>query len=152
MKTINLHSHVLALSALMMLNSSGGEVLLHIGPLVSIPTSSFAYRDADSEDLTFEKQFHVSSEVLSKAPAAGLKNQSAPVSAARAIELASQSVYQGQTKSFNVRRLELLISATVTSQQLDYYLIEMEVNGSTEHRIVLMDGSVIKPTLKKVEK
>lgn len=152
MKTIPLHSHVLALFALIVLSSPGEEVLLHTGPTVSTPISSSASLDNTTEELTFVKQFHIDSDALSKLPAAGLTNASAPVSAARAIELASRSVIVGEPRSFNVRRLELLVSSTTLPKRIDYYLIEMEMNGTAEHRIILMDGSVIKPRLKKAGK
>lgn len=151
MQTLPRPLFVFAFLVAMVRISFGGEVLLHSGPMVSTPVSSLASRDKDGEELNFLKQFFIGSEELEILPSSASENESAPISAIRAIELATQSVDMGGRRSFNVKRMELLVSATAP-KSINYYLVEMQVNGSTEHRVVLMDGSVIKPRLKRVGK
>lgn len=130
--------------------SSGGEVLLHSCPTISIPVSSLSSPERTSEELVFLKQFFISSEALEQLPHAIDTTTSAPLSAIRALELATASDGIDKSRSFVVKRLELIASAT--PKPVDFYLIEMLANGSTEHRIVLMDGSVLKPRLKNTGK
>ncbi|MES2438158.1 MAG: hypothetical protein V4584_03790 [Verrucomicrobiota bacterium] len=134
-------------------NASGGEVLLHSGPEISTEVSSYGSRESAGPELRFLKQFFIASEVLDKLPSPDIANESAPVSAVRAIDLASRSVDLGERRSFNVTRLELLRTNTpALGKPVDYYLVEMRVNGSTEHRVVLMDGTVLKSRLKTAVK
>ncbi len=151
MKTLSRPLLVFALVAAMVRTSCGDEVLLHSGPSVSTEVSSFASRDQVGEELHFLKQFFIASETVEKLPSLDLLHQAAPISAARAIELAAATVDLGDRKIFNVKRLELLV-ATATRRPVDYYIIEMLVNGSSEHRAVLMDGTVLKPRLTRVGK
>lgn len=126
--------------------SSGGEVLLHNGPTVSTPISSMESPETTSEELEFLKQFFIDTELLEKLPQAIDTTASAPLGAIRAIELAGKSGDLDKSRAFVVKRLEFLTSTT--PKRVDYYLVEMQVNGSTEHRIVMMDGTVLEPRLK----
>lgn len=130
--------------------SSGGEILLHSGPNVSTPVSSLASPETTSEELEFIKQFFIDSELLEKLPSRIDTTMPAPLSAIHAIELASKSDDLDKSRMFVVKRLEFLTSAT--QKTVDFYLIEMQVNGSSEHRIVLMDGTILKPRLKLMGK
>jgi hypothetical protein len=129
---------------------SAGEVLLHSCPSISIPVSSLSSPERTSKELVFLKQFFIGSEALEKLPHAIDITGSAPLGAVRALELATASDGIDKSRSFVVKRLEFLTSAT--PKPVDFYLIEMLANGSTEHRVVLMDGSIIKPRLKNVGK
>jgi hypothetical protein len=130
--------------------SLAGEVLFHTGPTVSTPVSSLESPEKTSEELEFIKQFFIDSGLLEKLPPAIDTTASAPLGAIRAIELAGQSGDLDKSRTFVVKRLEFLTSTT--PKRVDFYLVEMQVNGSTEHRIVLMDGTVLKPRLKNVGK
>lgn len=126
------------------------EVMIHEGPEMSVGVQSLAgFKESDRE-LVFRKQFLVDSVRLSELSQSGVPYNKADLSAIKAIEAATATVDLGQRKDFKVTRLELLKSPA--PQPVDFYLIEMLVNGSTEHRIVLMDGTVIKPRLKQVGK
>lgn len=126
------------------------EVMIHQGPEMSVGVQSLAGSKESDRELVFRKQFFVDSSHLSELSQSGVPYKKPDLSAIKAIEVATATVDLGQRKDFKVTRLELL--KTTTSQPVDFYLIEMLVNGSTEHRIVLMDGTVIKPRLKQVGK
>jgi hypothetical protein len=125
------------------------DVLLHELPEIVMPIASLASAEKVGEELVFRKQFFIAGEVLEKLPAARMEIEDIPVGAAHAVEAAVRSLdFEG--RGFRVRRMELLASAG--AKPVDFYLIEMLVNGSSEHRIVLMDGSVIRPRLRNIKK
>ncbi|RYD42765.1 MAG: hypothetical protein EOP85_10845 [Verrucomicrobiaceae bacterium] len=127
------------------------ELLLHEGPEMSVGVDSLAGFEESAEELVFRKQFFIDSDVLRKLPGTVDTVTNPAMDATGAIDAAKATVDLGQRNTFRVIRLDFLRSKTVDT--VDFYLIEMLVNGSTEHRIVLMDGSVIKPRLtrKKTE-
>lgn len=149
MKTLvpRIASLILALAS----GALGAEVLLHDGPDVSTSIESFSKTGDVKEDLVFRKQFFISHSTLETLPGVIDQITDPAISATRAIETAKETVDLGQKKGFRVVRLEFL-TTTTTPKPVDFYLIEMLVNGSAEHRIVLMDGSVLKPRLKQVGK
>lgn len=126
---------------------TGQEVLFHEGPKVSTSVEVFAPSGTNSEELVFQKQFFIDRLVLARLSQSGAPLKVHSISAVDALRAAEGSVDLGQQKRFRVIRLEQLKSNTPSP--IDFYLIEMLVNGSTEHRIVLMDGTVLKPRLKK---
>ncbi|GAA5120000.1 hypothetical protein JIN84_21015 [Luteolibacter yonseiensis] len=144
------NSFLFLVSTLLAGLSSAGEVLLHNGPTVSTPVSSMESPEKTSKELEFIKQFFIDTGLLEKLPPAIDTTASAPLGAIRAIELAGKSDDLDKSRAFVVKRLEFL--TTATAKRVDFYLVEMQVNGSTEHRIVLMDGTVLKPRLKNVGK
>ncbi|RYD27258.1 MAG: hypothetical protein EOP87_21450 [Verrucomicrobiaceae bacterium] len=126
------------------------DVMIHEGPEMSVGVESLAGSKESERELVFRKQFFVDRVHLSELARSGAPYKKLDLSAIKAIEVATATVDLGQRKDFKVVRLELLKSTT--PQPVDFYLIEMLVNGSAEHRIVLMDGSVLKPRLKKIGK
>jgi hypothetical protein len=126
------------------------EVLIHDGPDVTTPIESLPKAGVIKEVMVFRKQFFLDRVHLSKFMQSGSPYKKHGLSAIKAIEAASATVDLGQRKNFKVVRLELLKSSV--PQPVDYYLIEMLVNGSDEHRVVMMDGTVINPRLKRVTK
>lgn len=139
---------LLAILTLSSVSAFAAEVLIHSGPMVSMPISSLSSPERDSEELNFIKQFFIDSKQLAALPP---PSKPVPISAERAIELAKKTVDPGgSVRTFSVEKHELLTATVGDSKSIEYYLIEMRVNGSTEHRIVLMDGVVIKSRLKRV--
>ena len=142
--------HIFLLLGLSNLRGLCEDVLLHRGPTVSTSISSSPTLDRNAEELVFVKEFHVDSSLLAKLPSTHLPPAAVPVSAERAIELAKKTVELGDSpRGFTVEKLELLTTKAGDSKTVEYYLIEMLVNGSSETRVVLMDGSVIRPQLKR---
>lgn len=88
------------------------------------------------------------SEILAKMPD-DLYNP-VPLSTTKAIELASKSAEVEERKDpFPVRKLELL-TFEVGPKQIRYYLVTLMTDRSAEtHRVILMDGTVVKPRLRK---
>ncbi len=125
--------------------ASAAEILLHDGPDVSIALQSPSKAANVEDGLAFKKQFYVDPETLRKQPPTIDTLSNPATNASTAINAAKATVDLGQKETFRVVRLELLRSTT--EKPVDFYLIEMLVNGSTEHRIVLMNGTVIKPRL-----
>lgn len=124
---------------------TGEEVLLHNGPEVSLGVESIAGIDGTEKELVFRKKFFIDSAALAKLPPSSQPVGNPAISLDKALEIAKATVDLGERKEFKLVRQELLKSTT--PRPVDFYLIEMLVNGSTEHRIILMDGSVIKPRL-----
>lgn len=123
------------------------EVLLHQGPEISVGVESLAGNKESERELIFRKQFFIDSDALRKLPGTVDSITNPAVEATAAIDAAKATVDLGQRKIFRVVRLDFLRSETASP--VDFYLIEMVVNGSSEHRIVLMDGTVLTPRLKR---
>ncbi|RYD19532.1 MAG: hypothetical protein EOP88_18595 [Verrucomicrobiaceae bacterium] len=123
------------------------EVLFHEGPEISVGVESLAGNKESERELIFRKQFFIDSEALRKLPDTIDAVTNPAIDATRAIDAAKATVDLEQRNVFRVVRLDLLRSKTEIA--VDFYLIEMVVNGSTEHRIVLMDGTVLSPRLKQ---
>jgi hypothetical protein len=74
-----------------------------------------------------------------------------PLSAEKAIELAKASTDAGNpTGEKNLVRLELLSLKRAQNGNTLYYLVEFNVDGSEVHRVVLMDGTVVKSRLRQL--
>lgn len=141
-----------ALLAALTLPVPGKDVLLHTGPVVPVEIDSLASPDKAADGLTFVKQFFVDSDRLIRLPLVHPPSSPPAISPERAAELAKTSAYSdGEPRSFKIVSNQLLTSSPTGSTKVEYYLVEMLVNGSTEHRAVLMDGSVVKSRLKKIE-
>lgn len=77
--------------------------------------------------------------------------------AEKAIELAKASAAVDASKEgIQIVKLELLSGAPEgdgrSRDRVYYYLIQMDVKGSEVHRVVLMDGTVVKSRLKQIRK
>ena len=131
------------------------EILIHSGPTVSTPDAELYSPEMDqskTKELLFQYEFLIDYDKLKKLPDANSDRTNIAISAIRAIQLASSSVEVGDNGSLNVIRLELLTRSDKLIKPNDYYLITFILNGSEVHRVVLMDGSVLKPTLRRLDK
>lgn len=128
---------------------SGEEVLLHSGPTVRTPALGLKLPSAEipGREITYHKNFYIDSAEI---PAIRFHHDSSPefsVTAERAISLIKK---RGELPGkVVVTRLELLSARVTDDAPIDYYLIEYRVNGSTEHRLVLMNEKVVSPRLEK---
>ncbi|MEP4079960.1 hypothetical protein [Haloferula sp.] len=72
-----------------------------------------------------------------------------PIEAVEAIEAAKASVFLGDAPDpLAVTKLELLKVDVGPHEELEYFLITVRASGSEEYRVVLLDGTVLKPELK----
>jgi hypothetical protein len=120
------------------------EILIHEGPLFTTPGLG------PNEEIKFTKEFPVDAGTLKKQPSLMLTAK-LPLSAEKAIELVRADAEAGDGPGEkNVVRLELL-SHGHRSGGILYYLIELNVKGSEVHRVVLMDGTVVRSRLRRME-
>ena len=136
-------------------HATAKEMLLHSGPTVSSPEASLysTLPDAEKqgEELTFIYEFFMEWKTLATIPENRFGAE--PFPAIKAIELASKSaeVVERDTP-FPVKKLELLF-CDASSKRIPYYLITLQTDDSAEtHRLVLMDGTVVKPRLRRIVK
>lgn len=128
------------------------QILLHEGPDLTTPGL------LPKEVLTYRKEFFVSADLLAKQGRFSLPpSQQLPLSAEKAIELAKATVEaRDDNGEMNVMRLELLAHGgsgpSNRGNVVLYYFIEFIANGNEVHRAVLMDGSVVKSTLRELKK
>lgn len=125
------------------------ELLLHEGPVFSTPGLRLKLDSGEipGEELKFRRMFYVDSKGLPRQVDPSSENGEPTVSAERAIHLVAKQ--DNLMKKAVVTRLELLALHLPGFGKIDYYLIEYLDNGSTEHRIILMDERVLKPRLEK---
>lgn len=120
------------------------EILIHEGPVFTTPGLG------PNEEITFTKEFPVDAATLEKQPSLMVTGK-IPLSAEKAIELAKASTDAGNpTGEKNLVRLELLSLKRAQNGNTLYYLIEFNVDGSEVHRVVLMDGTVVKSRLRQL--
>lgn len=137
-------------------HAGAGEILLHSGPTVSTPDlklySSLSPSGEGDQDLQFIYEFFLDEATLAKA-SREFDDSKTTLEAVKAIELASGSVEGGDPKKpFPVRKLELLVFEP-GRRGVSYYLVSLLTNGTAEtHRIVLMNGTVVKPKLRRLGK
>ena len=137
-------------------NAGAEELLIHNGPTVSTPDASLHSNipnaGRDVKDLTFNYEFFVGTDKITKLLEVEFRSPD-PLPACKAIELASKSVELAERKTpFPVKKLEML-SYSSGSKQLRYYLITLATDESAEvHRVVLMDGTVVKPRMRNITK
>jgi hypothetical protein len=133
-------------------SSHAEEILFHAGPTVTVPDAVMLdptlKADPKGNDLQFIYEFFISPELLARLPHA---SAAPPLSAAKAIELASASV-EPKPKSgvLPVRTLDLM-EGNKAGRKISYYLITLKVDDNAEsHRVVLMDGTVLKSRLRNI--
>ncbi|WAC20337.1 hypothetical protein OVA24_02960 [Luteolibacter sp. SL250] len=134
-------------------SSHAEEILFHAGPTVAVPDAVMLdptlKADPKGDDLQFIYEFFIGSELLARLPhASGMP----PLSAAKAIELASASVEpKPESGGLPVRKLDLM-EDNKAGKRISYYLITLKVDDNAEsHRVVLMDGTVLKPKLRRID-
>jgi len=120
------------------------EFLIHEGPVFTTPGLEL------NEEITFTKEFPVDAATLNQQPSLMVTGK-IPLSAEKAIELAKDSADSGNPPGEkNVVRLELLSLKRAQNGNTLYYLIELNVDGNEVHRVVLMDGTVVKSRLRQL--
>ncbi len=120
------------------------EILIHEGPVFTTPGLE------PNEEITFTKEFSVDAAALKRQPFL-MATGKIPLSAEKAIELAKASTDAGNPPGeMNVVRLELLPLKRAQNGNTLYYLIELNVDGNEVHRVVLMDGTVVKSRLRQL--
>jgi hypothetical protein len=128
-------------------------ILFHTDPTVAVPDAVMLdptlKADPKGNDLQFIYEFFINLERLARLPHA---SDTPPLSAAKAIELASTSVQpKPESGELPVRKLDL-IEAIKAGKRISYYLITLRLGDNAEsHRVVLMDGTVLKSKLMKIE-
>lgn len=137
---------------------SAEELLLYSGLPVSIPDSTilppFAerVRPEEQKQIKFQREFFIDGERLSSLPGVTSDYGEIAVNAAEAIEISRKDVDpMGELRSLIVTAVQLLTSTGQVQPEIEFYLVSMLVNGSEEHRIVLMNRDVIAPKLKRLE-
>lgn len=120
------------------------DLLVLTAPSVSVPLAG------TEKVLKYDRQFSVSrktAEQLYENIAYGRKR---PIDAVKAIEAAKASVFLGDSPDpLQVTKLELLKLEIGPHEELEYFMITVRVTGSEEHRVVLLDGTVLKPEIKQ---
>ncbi len=120
------------------------EILIHEGPVFTTPGLE------PKEEIKFTKEFPVDAGTLKKQRFLMLTDK-LPLSAGKAIELAKASADAGNPPAEkNVVRLELLPFKDDQNSSTLYYFIELNVDGNEIHRVVLMDGTVVKSRLRQL--
>lgn len=133
--------------------SHAESVLIHDGPMVSTPDAilySPLSEQRGEKNITFKYQFLADSQEIEDLPNGTIDQGYSTITAKKAIELASSSLNEKE-KMPVVTRLEILKFKVSPSKTIDYYLITMLENGSEVHRVVLMNGTVIKPTMRHIK-
>jgi hypothetical protein len=131
---------------------AAAEILLHRGPVISTPDlelhSTIPGTTGHPKELKFTHEFFIGAKHLADLAADELKPDKRFLSATEAIRLASASAeIIPRTQPFPVRKLELLVSTT-DRQIIRYYIISLLTDESAEtHRVVLMDGTILKPKM-----
>ena len=128
------------------------EILIHSGPIFSTPSLGLKTPSSElpGEDIYYEKRFYVDPLKLPRPAEPFIDTEHVNVSAARAIELAIKRY--GLPNNTKVTRLDLHSTETEKHGRIDYYLIEYIVDGSHEHRVILMNELILKPRFIKVAK
>ena len=120
------------------------EILIHQGPVFTTPGLE------PNEEITFTKEFPVDTATLKRQPFLSLTDK-LPLSPEKAIELAKASADAGDPPGEkNVVRLELISLKRAQNGHTLYYFIELNVDGNEIHRVVLMDGTVVKSRLRQL--
>ncbi|WP_411825468.1 hypothetical protein [Luteolibacter sp. AS25] len=159
---MNLNEKFLTLCAAMSIFLGGAlsaeELLLYSGLPVSIPDSAplppFAQNRPSKElkQLKFERQFFIRRDTFMSLPEPTSEYGEVAVTAIEAIGIAMKDVNPDDTlQSFIVTAVQLLRCPAKDRRQIEYYLVSMLANGSEEHRIVLMNRSILAPKLKRLE-
>jgi hypothetical protein len=143
---------VVALMASSPLLAAGEEILIYRGEEITLS------EEESKEELRFVREFFISREqgVKQRKVHANL-GEKPPLSAARAMELAEASLEPSQSDGdddAHVTKLELRHRPVGDPQapelSISYYVVNFHVDGSEVQRLVLMDGTVVKPQLTRL--
>jgi hypothetical protein len=132
------------------------EVLVHEGPSVSVPGLDYLSPDgaqrAKAPDVTYVKQFYTDDKNVTEGNYDTQEKELRSITAARAIELALASMEEDYKKGIPiVTILEAFPEFTSGVESIQYFLITINVYGSEEHRVVLMNETVIRSRLKRLD-
>lgn len=132
--------------------AQGERILLHAGPTVTTPDAILLdplNEDQKGGDLTFIYEFFVDSKVIARASAGGAAPGS--MGAEKAVGLAVASVeMRADRESVPANHAELK-EHRAGEATVSYYLVTVHVDeGSETYRVVLMDGTVLKPRLRRI--
>lgn len=161
MKQIFTLPTIFACTLMGLISAHAAEVLIHRGPTVSTPQaelysplhSGATAPEAGTRtevDITLIKEFYADEATVARLPEPVTSDER--LSAIQAIERATATVERGRSSHpLNVTRLEFLTCKITGGKEIAYYLIEMTTGGSIEHRVVLLDGTVLSPRLEKAK-
>jgi hypothetical protein len=132
------------------------EVLVHEGPSVSVPglgtLGPNGTQIGEAPDINYVKQFYTDEKNV---PAINYDPQAKGlpvITAARAAELALASMEEDYEKGIPiVTKIETFPELTSGVASIQYFLITINVKGSEEHRVVLMNETVVRSRLKRLD-
>ena len=118
--------------------------------VIEAPSVSISVENSDKE-LKFERHFYLSRKTAEQLNKDIMLRRVNPIDDVKAIEAAKASVFLGDSQlQIKVIKLELLNLKLGPDDMLEYYLINVRVSGSEELRMVLPNGTVLKPEMKRV--
>jgi hypothetical protein len=131
------------------------EILFHSGPPVSTPELKMVTpfpEKGSPKMIEFQREFFIDRDLLASLPARSSEYGSIPISAIDAINLARKHVDPNDgLRSFIVTEVRLMKGPAKGERQVEYYFVSMVANGSEEHRVVLMNGTLLASKLRKIE-
>lgn len=99
--------------------------------------------------LRYDRHFLLAKKKAAQLAEGILSGRIRPIDAVKAIEAAKASVFLGDAADpLQITKLELLKVEVGLHTELEYFLITVLASGSEEHRVVLPDGTVLKPEIK----
>lgn len=151
-----IHSLTAALAISLAAYAMGGEILVHEGPSVSVPglgtLGPNGAQRGDPPDVTYVKQFFTEEKNVTAGNYDPQTKEQRIITAARAVTLALASMEEDYEKGIPiVTKLEAFPELTSGVESIRYFLITINVKGSEEHRIVLMNETVVRSRLKRLE-
>ncbi len=132
------------------------EVLVHEGPSVSLPglgtLGPNGAQRGEPPDVTYIKQFFTDEKNVIAGNHDPQIKALLTITAARAIELALASMEEDYEKGIPiVTKLEAIPELKSGVESIRYFLITINVKGSEEHRVVLMNETVVRSRLKRLD-
>jgi hypothetical protein len=120
------------------------ELLVINAPSVTVPL------EGTGRVLKYDRQFSVSRRIAEQVYENIAYGRKRPIDAVKAIEAAKASVFVGDSEvPLQVTKLELLKVEIGPHEKLEYFMITVRVTGTEEHRVVLLDGTILKPKIKQ---
>jgi hypothetical protein len=143
---------VLLMASSPLLAAGAEEILIYRGEEITLS------EEGSKEELRFVREFFINREQGAKQPKAHINlGQKPPLSAAKAMELAEASLEPSQSDGdddVHVTKLQLHYQSVgdpqVPTLSIAYYVVNFHVDGSEVQRLVLMDGTVVKPQLTRL--
>ncbi len=135
-------------------HANAKEILIHEGPTISEPGLKYfgpeGERKTEPPAVTYIKQFYTDAKNTEFDNIDPVSKLPLRISATRAIELALASLENDYDKGVPiVTKLETFPESN-RIEVIRYFLITIDVKGSEEHRVVLMNETVLEPRLKRL--